>query len=126
MAEKQPRMSTKDVGNATGSSLRALPDLGASDVHDVSQKINQDEFAQKLLELEEEVLKTRCPLGKIISSLSVELQTKFETVLKNERISSGKIADLLHSMNFDTSKDTVLRHRKTLMGQSGCRCNRES
>ena len=126
MAEKQPRMSTNDVGNATGSSLRALRALGASDVHGVSPKINLDEFEQKLIELQEDIKNAKCPVGKLINSLTPELQTKFEIVLKNEKVPSGKIADMLHSMSFNTSKDTITRHRRAMLGQSGCKCYRES
>jgi len=126
MAGKHQRMSSKDVGNATGSSLSTLRAPGASDVRGVNLKINLDEFAQKLSELENDLTNKKCPIGKITHALSPELQIKFEIVLKNDRIRAAKIADMLHSVGFITSKDTIIRHRKAMNGQSGCRCYRES
>ena len=126
MAETRKPMSSKDAGNATGSSSRARRDHGASDVHVASPKINQDDFFNKLDSL---VGKGRiqggCSIGYMMETLDESIRLKIEEIMKNDSVQSTRLANLLKEYGFEISSTDVLRrHRRRLQGRDGCMCYR--
>jgi hypothetical protein len=126
MAETQKPMSSKDAGNATGSSSRVRQDLGVSDAPVASPKINQDDFFNDLDSL---VGKGRvqggCSIGYMMDSLDEKTRIKIEEIMKNDAVQSTRLANLLKGYGFDISSTDVLRrHRRRLQGRDGCMCYR--
>ena len=126
MAETQKPMSSKDAGNATGSSSKVRHDLGVSDAPVASPKINQDDFFNDLDSL---VGKGRiqggCSIGYMMDSLDEKTRIKIEEIMKNDAVQSTRLANLLKGYGFDISSTDVLRrHRRRLQGRDGCMCYR--
>ena len=128
MAETRKPMSSKDAGNATGSSSNQPRAHGASGVPVVNQKINRDELFSELDSL---IGKGRiqggCSIGYMMESLDKETRLKIEEVMKNNSVQSTRLANLLKNYGFEiTSTDVLRRHRRRLQGRDGCMCYRES
>jgi hypothetical protein len=126
MAETQKQTNFKDVGNATDSSLNSLPDHGVSAVRDASQIINQDESLAKLEALLNNDDSNGCKFGNFINTLNEPAKSKLLLIVQNQNISVQKISDLLIEFGFSVASDSVRRHRKRLLGQTGCRCSVDS
>lgn len=128
MAETQRRTSSRDAGNATGSSLNQRRVRGVSDVPAVNPKISQDDF---FTELDSLVGKGRlqggCSIGYMMETLDKETRLKVEEIMKNDLVQSTRLALVLKNYGFEISSTDVLRrHRRRLQGKDGCMCNRES
>ena len=123
MAETQQPMSSKDVGNVTGSSSRVQPAHGVSDAQGVNLKINQDEFVSALDELVG-VWKVQngCSVGRITNELPEPARSKFKEALLNEKINSARLVELLATFNIAVGSDVMRRHRRRLFGKDGCKC----
>lgn len=127
MAEKQRQTSSKDAGNATGSSLSQQPARGALDVQDVNQKINQDDFLSKLDSIVEAPHRlSGCKVGKIVDALEEPMKTKFSEALLNDKIESARLVEVLAQFDIAIGSDVMRRHRRRLRGKDGCRCPLES
>ena len=127
MEETQQPMSSSDVGNATGSSLKAPRARGVSAVPAVNPKINQDEFVSALDELVG-VWKVQdgCSVRRITNDLPEPARTKFKEALMNEKINSARLVELLATFNIAVGSDVMRRHRRRLFGKDGCKCPIES
>ena len=121
MEETQQPMSSSDVGNATGSSLKAPRARGVSAVPAVNPKINQDEFVSALDELVG-VWKVQdgCSVRRITNDLPEPARTKFKEALMNEKINSARLVELLATFNIAVGSDVMRRHRRRLFGKDGC------
>jgi len=128
MGETRRRMSSKGVGNATDSSLKAQPAHGASDVQDVSQKINQDEFFAKLDSLIGSGREQKgCAVGAQVSKLEEPLRNKLNIIMKNPSVQSAQLFEVMNSYGICvSSSDLLRRHRRRLMGREGCKCSLDS
>ena len=128
MAEKRRRTNSKDAGNATVSSSKAQRDRGVSVARDVSQKISQDEFFSKLdslVGLGKE--QTGCSVGFLVSKLEEPARSKLIEIMKNEKVNSARLAEVMLAFGLQVSSSDVLRrHRRRLLGKDGCKCPRES
>ena len=124
MAETQQRMSSNDAGNATGSSSKAQPAHGVSDVHGVNLKINQ---ADLFKELDFLVGKGRqqdgCSVGQMVNKLDKPLRDKLNEIFCNTKVDSASLKKVLDSYGLAVSSSDVLRrHRRRLIGKDGCKC----
>jgi len=124
MAGTRRQTNIKDVGNVTDYSLKAQRDLGVSDVHDVSQKINLDELSIYLDELTNQ--QPKCIVGDFLETLEPELQNKLKSILGNTNVSLPAISSALMKVGVNISSDSIRRHRNRMAGKSGCRCSSES
>lgn len=128
MAEKRRRTSSKDVGSATVSSSKAQRDHGVSVARDVSQKISQDEFFSKLdslVGLGRE--QAGCSIGFLVSKLEEPVRSKLIEIMKNEKVNSARLFEVMLAFGIEVSSSDVLRrHRRRLLGREGCKCPRES
>jgi hypothetical protein len=124
MAETQRRMSSKDVGNVTVSYLNQQPDLGASDAQDASLKINLDEFSNQLdlLNGKKTLPGGECGMGKLLKELPESVSEKLKQALLNENIEATGICALLRTYGYIVSSNIMRRHRRTMMGKDGCKC----
>ena len=127
MAETQQPMSSSDAGNATGSSSKAQRARGVSAVPAVNPKINQDEFASALDDLVG-VWKVQegCSVGRITRELPEPIQTKFKETLRNEKVNSARLVEVLATFGITVGSDVMRRHRRRLLGKDGCKCPNES
>ena len=127
MAEMQQPMSSSDAGNATGSSSKAQRARGVSAVPAVNPKINQDEFASALDDLVG-VWKVQegCSVGRITRELPEPIQTKFKETLRNEKVNSARLVEVLATFGITVGSDVMRRHRRRLLGKDGCKCPNES
>lgn len=127
MAERQSQMNSKDVGNVTDSSLRVLRDHGASDAQGVNLKTNQ---AELIADLDNLVGKGRpnlgCGAGAFLATLEEPLKSKMEEIFINEKVSSVNLVQLLKKYGVTIGSDVMRRHRRTMQGKEGCKCQRES
>ncbi len=128
MAETSSQMNTNDVGNATGSSSKAPRARGVSVAQDVNPKINQDEFFNRLDAL---VGVSReqggCSIGVLVNQLEEPIKTKLNEIMRNEKVNSARLAEVMLAFGLQVSSSDVLRrHRRRLLGKDGCKCPRES
>ena len=123
MGETQHLMSSNDAGNATGSSSKAQRARGVSAVPVVNPKINQDEFVSALDELVG-VWKVQdgCSVRRITNELPEPARTKFKEAMKNEKINSARLVELLATFDIAVGSDVMRRHRRRLFGKDGCKC----
>ena len=127
MGETQQPMSSSDAGNATGSSSKAQRARGVSDAPVVNPKINQDEFASALDNLVGVwKIQEGCSVGKITRELPEPLQTKFKETLRNEKVNSARLVEVLATFGITVGSDVMRRHRRRLLGKDGCKCPNES
>ena len=125
MAETQPRMSSSDAGNATGSSSKVQPARGVSAVPVVNLKINQADLFNDLDAL---VGKGRtqlgCSVGAMVSKLDEPLRNKLNQIFCNTKVDSSALKALMDSYGLTVSSSDVLRrHRRRLIGKDGCKCS---
>jgi hypothetical protein len=127
MGETQQPMSSSDAGNATGSSLKAQRARGVSDAPVVNPKINQDDFASALDNLVGVwKIQEGCSVGKITRELPEPIQTKFKETLRNEKVNSARLVEVLATFGITVGSDVMRRHRRRLLGKDGCKCPNES
>ena len=124
MAETQQQMSSKDAGNATGSSSKAQPARGVSDVQGVNLKINQ---ADLFKELDSLIGRGRyqdgCSIGRMVKQLDEPLRNKLNEIFLNKTVDSSQLAQVMIAYGLEVSSSDVLRrHRRRLMGKEGCKC----
>jgi hypothetical protein len=123
MGETQQPMSSSDAGNATGSSSKAQRARGASGVPVVNPKINQDEFASALDNLVGLwKIQEGCSVGRITKELPEPSRTKFQEALRNEKVNSARLVEVLTSFGITVGSDVMRRHRRRLFGKDGCKC----
>ena len=127
MAETQQPMNSSDAGNVTGSSSKAQRARGVSDVPVVNPKINQDEFASALDDLVGVwKIQEGCSVGRITRELPEPIQTKFKETLRNEKVNSARLVEVLATFGITVGSDVMRRHRRRLLGKDGCKCPNES
>ena len=128
MAETQQPMSSSDAGNATGSSSKAQRARGVSDAQDVSPKINQDDFFKDLDALVGAGREQGgCSIGVLVSKLDEPLRSKLTQIMKNEKVNSARLTEVMLAYGLQvSSSDVMRRHRRRLLGKDGCKCPRES
>jgi hypothetical protein len=127
MGETQQPMSSSDAGNATGSSSKAQRARGASGVPVVNPKINQDEFASALDNLVGLwKIQEGCSVGRITKELPEPSRTKFQEALRNEKVNSARLVEVLTTFGITVGSDVMRRHRRRLLGKDGCKCPNES
>jgi hypothetical protein len=127
MAETQQPMSSSDAGNVTGSSSKAQRARGVSAVPAVNPKINQDEFASGLDDLVGVwKIQEGCSVGRITRELPEPAQTKFKEALRNEKVNSARLVEVLATFDITVGSDVMRRHRRRLLGKDGCKCPNES
>jgi hypothetical protein len=127
MAEMQQPMSSSDAGNATGSSSKAQRARGVSAVPVVNPKINQDEFASALDNLVGLwKIQDGCSVGRITKELPEPSRTKFQEALRNEKVNSARLVEVLTTFGITVGSDVMRRHRRRLLGKDGCKCPNES
>jgi hypothetical protein len=128
MAETQRQTSSKDAGNATGSSSKAQQDRGVSDAQGASLKINQADFISDLdalVGVGRELV--GCSIGQMVSKLDEPLRNKLNEIFRNEKVLSSSLAEVMKSYGLPVSSSDVLRrHRRRLLGKDGCKCPIES
>ena len=127
MAETQQPMSSSDAGNVTGSSSKAQRARGVSAVPAVNPKINQDDFSSALDNLVG-VWKVQegCSVGRITRELPEPMRTKFKETLRNEKVNSARLVEVLATFGITVGSDVMRRHRRRLLGKDGCKCPNES
>lgn len=127
MAETQQPMNSNDAGNVTDSFSKAQRARGVSAVPAVNPKINQDEFASALDDLVG-VWKVQegCSVGRITRELPEPIQTKFKETLRNEKVNSARLVEVLATFGITVGSDVMRRHRRRLLGKDGCKCPNES
>jgi hypothetical protein len=127
MAETQQPMSSNDAGNVTGSSSKAQRARGVSAVPVVNPKINQDEFSSALDDLVGVwKIQEGCSVGRITRELPEPIQTKFKETLRNEKVNSARLVEVLATFGITVGSDVMRRHRRRLLGKDGCKCPNES
>ena len=127
MAETQQPMSSSDAGNVTGSSSKAQRARGVSAVPVVNPKINQDEFSSALDNLVGVwKIQEGCSVGRITRELPEPIQTKFKETLRNEKVNSARLVEVLATFGITVGSDVMRRHRRRLLGKDGCKCPNES
>ena len=127
MAEMQQPMSSSDAGNVTGSSSKAQRARGVSAVPVVNPKINQDEFASALDNLVGLwKIQDGCSVGRITKELPEPSRTKFQEALRNEKVNSARLVEVLTTFGITVGSDVMRRHRRRLLGKDGCKCPNES
>jgi hypothetical protein len=127
MGETQQPMSSSDAGNATGSSSKAQRARGVSAVPVVNPKINQDEFASALDSLVGLwKIQDGCSVGRITKELPEPSRTKFQEALRNEKVNSARLVEVLATFGITVGSDVMRRHRRRLLGKDGCKCPNES
>lgn len=127
MEETQQPMSSNDAGNVTGSSSKAQRARGVSAVPVVNPKINQDEFASALDDLVGVwKIQEGCSVGRITRELPEPIQTKFKETLRNEKVNSARLVEVLATFGITVGSDVMRRHRRRLLGKDGCKCPNES
>ncbi len=128
MAETQRQTNTKGAGNATGSSLKARRARGVSDAQGVNPKINQDDFFKDLdalVGISRE--QAGCSIGRLVAKLDEPLRSKLNEIMKNEKVNSARLAEVMLAYGLQVSSSDVLRrHRRRLIGKDGCKCPNES
>lgn len=121
-------MSSNDAGSVTASSSKAQRARGVSDAPAVNQKINQDNlFADldSLIGLGRN--QDGCAIGKMLRQLDEPLRSKLQEILKNEKVNSARLAEVMLAYGLQVSSSDVLRrHRRRLMGRDGCKCPNDS
>ena len=128
MAESQSQMNSSDAGNVTGSSSKARRARGVSDAQDVSPKINQDDFFKDLDALVGAGREQGgCSIGILVSKLDEPLRSKLTQIMKNEKVNSARLTEVMLAYGLQvSSSDVMRRHRRRLLGKDGCKCPRES
>ena len=128
MAETQQPTNSSVAGNATGSSSKAQRARGVSDVQDVSPKISQDEFFARLDKLVGAGSEQGgCSIGLLVNNLDEPVRSKLIEIMKNEKVNSARLAEVMLAFGLQVSSSDVLRrHRRRLLGKDGCKCPRES
>ena len=127
MAETQQPMNSSDAGNVTGSSSKAQRARGVSAVPVVNPKINQDEFSSALDDLVGVwKIQEGCSVGRITRELPEPIQTKFKETLRNEKVNSARLVEVLATFGITVGSDVMRRHRRRLLGKDGCKCPNES
>ena len=123
----QQQMNSSDVGNVTGSSLKAQRVRGVSDVPAVNPKINQDDFVSALDNLVGIwKIQEGCSVGRITRELPEPSRTKFQEALRNEKVNSARLVEVLATFGITVGSDVMRRHRRRLLGKDGCKCPNES
>jgi hypothetical protein len=124
MAETQPRTSSNDAGNATGSSSKAQPARGVSAVPAVNLKINQADLFNDLDALiGAGRVQQGCSVGLMVSKLDEPLRNKLNEIFCNTKVDSSSLKTLMDSYGLAVSSSDVLRrHRRRLIGKDGCKC----
>jgi hypothetical protein len=111
----------------TGSSSKAQRARGVSAVPAVNPKINQDEFASALDDLVGVwKIQEGCSVGRITRELPEPIQTKFKETLRNEKVNSARLVEVLATFGITVGSDVMRRHRRRLLGKDGCKCPNES
>jgi len=128
MAETQRSTNSNDAGNATDSSSKAPRARGVSDAPVVNPKINQDDFFKDLDSLvgfgREQA---GCSIGRLVSKLDEPMRSKLIEIMKNEKVNSARLAEVMLAYGLQVSSSDVLRrHRRRLIGKDGCKCPNES
>ena len=127
MAETQRSTNSSDAGNATDSFLKAPRARGASDVPVVNPKINQDDFSSALDKLVGIwKIQEGCSVGRITKELPEPSRTKFQEALRNEKVNSARLVEVLTTFGITVGSDVMRRHRRRLLGKDGCKCPNES
>ena len=128
MAETQQPTNSSVAGNATGFSSKAQRARGVSDVQDVSPKISQDEFFARLDKLVGAGSEQGgCSIGILVNNLDEPVRSKLIEIMKNEKVNSARLAEVMLAFGLQVSSSDVLRrHRRRLLGKDGCKCPRES
>ena len=121
-------MSSSDAGNVTGSSSKAQRARGVSAVPVVNPKINQDDFFKDLDSLvgfgREQA---GCSIGRLVAKLDEPLRSKLNEIMRNEKVSSARLGEVMLAYGLQVSSNDVLRrHRRRLIGKDGCKCPNES
>jgi hypothetical protein len=128
MAETQQPMSSNDAGNVTGSSSKAQRARGVSAVPVVNPKINQDNFFKdldSLIGISRE--QGGCSVGRLVSNLDEPLRSKLNEIMRNEKVNSARLSEVMLAYGLQVSSSDVLRrHRRRLIGKDGCKCPNES
>jgi hypothetical protein len=128
MAETQQPMSSSDAGNVTGSSSKAQRVRGVSVVPVVNPKINQDNFFKdldSLIGINRE--QGGCSVGRLVSNLDEPLRSKLNEIMRNEKVNSARLSEVMLAYGLQVSSSDVLRrHRRRLIGKDGCKCPNES
>jgi hypothetical protein len=127
MAETRQPMSSSDAGNVTGSSSKAQRAHGVSDAQGVNPKINQDDFFKDLDSLvgfgREQA---GCSIGRLVANLDAPLRSKLNEIMRNEKVSSARLGEVMLAYGLQVSSNDVLRrHRRRLIGKDGCKCSNE-
>jgi len=128
MAETQRSTNSNDAGNATDSSSKAPRARGVSDAPVVNPKINQNDFFKDLDSLvgfgREQA---GCSIGRLVSKLDEPMRSKLIEIMKNEKVNSARLAEVMLAYGLQVSSSDVLRrHRRRLIGKDGCKCPNES
>jgi len=112
----------------TGSSSKARRARGVSDAQDVSPKINQDDFFKDLDALVGAGREQGgCSIGVLVSKLDEPLRSKLTQIMKNEKVNSARLTEVMLAYGLQvSSSDVMRRHRRRLLGKDGCKCPRES
>ena len=127
MAETQQPMSSNDAGNVTGSSSKVQRVRGVLDAQGVNPKINQVDFFRDLDSLigfgREQ---GGCSIGKLVAKLDAPLRSKLNEIMRNEKVSSVLLGEVMLAYGLQVSSSDVLRrHRRRLIGKDGCKCPNE-
>lgn len=124
MAETQRRMSSKDVGNVTVSYLNPQQDHGVLDAQGANPKINLDDFAAQLESLsgKKTLPGGECAMGKLLRELPELVSEKLKQALLNQNIEATGICALLKNYGYSISSNIIRRHRRTMLGNDGCKC----
>lgn len=124
MAETQRRTSSRDAGNVTVSYLNQQPDLGASDAQGANPKINLDDFSKQLDSLngKKNLPGGECGMGKLLRELPEPVAEKLKQALLNQSIEATGICALLKTYGYNVSSNIMRRHRRTMQGKDGCKC----
>ena len=127
MAEMQQQTNSKDVGVAKDSSLKVQRVHGVSDAQGVNPKINQDDFFKDLDALvgfgREQ---NGCSVGRLVAKLDEPLRSKLNEIMRNEKVNSARLVEVLATFGITVGSDVMRRHRRRLFGKDGCKCPIES
>ena len=128
MAETQQPMSSNDAGNVKGSSSKVQRVRGVLDAQGVNPKINQDDFFKDLDSLIGSGRgQSGCSIGKLVSDLDEPLRSKLNEIMRNEKVNSSRLGEVMLAYGLQVSSSDVLRrHRRRLIGKDGCKCPNES
>lgn len=124
MAETQRRTSSRDAGNVTVSYLNQQQDPGVSVAQGANPKINLDDFSSQLESLagKKTLPGGECGMGKLLRELPEPIADKLKVALMNQDIEATGICALLKTYGYNVSSNIMRRHRRTMQGKDGCKC----